>query len=158
MKKLVNNKNILIVVISLIIIALILIIVTKVFNKKEETKELESGVYISKETYQEPDAVIIKGRKLKKEKCLKDICISNVIINTSDNYNYVTYTVRNKGKGVQSGYLKVDFGKVEARLVYNELKAGETITTYTSSSRSLKGTKDFELKEISDEELLDINN
>jgi len=154
MNKLTKGRKVLIIIISLVILVFLLIIVTKIFNKPTE-KPLEKGVYIV-DGYRDPESVTIKGRKLKKEKCLKDICVSNIVIETTDNYNMVTYIVKNKGTANQSGYLKIDFGKVDAIIMYSDLKPGEKITTYSSSTKSLKNTKDYKIEELSMDDYMSI--
>ena len=63
-------------------------------------------------------ASISSSKKLQKEHCVDNICVSNVYIYYVDDRGEIKYTVENKSSSSKKGYLKMNFNGNEIYLNY----------------------------------------
>ena len=145
-----KKKKYLIIMIIIIILILLLIIVTNVFNKDNiNINELEEGAYILPGEVKNTDMKKVSNRGLKKEKCIDDICISNVYIECSKDGGYVHFSVTNKGKETKSGYLKLIIGDLDSVIIYSKVEPGKTKKSSTQySDKDLGKAKDYSIQEF----------
>ena len=154
-------------IISLIIIIILLLLVLSLvyfLGKKDTNKgqELIDGKYIKSGEYYfdtsanayDPNILIRTSDAIKKEHCLDNICLSDVVIKyTRENEGYVQSTVTNKSKSKQSGYVKMDFGDDLILLVSYNLKPNESDTSYSIyNSLDLNNVVDYKLIKVSESE------
>ena len=148
-----KNKKYLFVTILIVVLVLILIIVTNVFSDDYNVNKLEDGVYIVPGSYKDPNLKKITNDGLKKEKCVKNICVKRITIECTKEYGTINYVVTNKGKEIQSGYINIFIGDFKGTVVYSKIGPGKSKDGFIGyKGFDLTNAKDFELKEFSFED------
>ena len=152
------KKNKMIIIPAIIVVLSILLMLASNYYKnhnKVDLSKYEGGIYISSEEYVSPDLVLVTNSKMKREKCLDGICVRGVVIEIDGNSGQVKYKIRNTTKKTKSGILKLVFDNISVLAIYDDLESGKTVESFSSfTGIDLRNEKDYELKNITDEEYL----
>ena len=148
MKK--NKKWILFII---LIVLFIVLIILAFFNHGKKESDDEGKIKILSGVYNDPDCVTITNQSLKKEQCINDLCVRNVVLNSYPNKGSITYKITNKSNKELSGYLKLVFDSYTAYIVYDKLGAGKTEDGYVGySGFDLRNEKEYKLQKLTDSE------
>lgn len=149
-----KTRNIVIAVLVVAILILLILIIVNIF-KTDDTKTTE-GVYIVPGEYTDPNLVKVTNRNLKKEQCVDNICVSNIVINCDESYGKIDYVIKNKNKSKKSGYLKITIGDYSSYIIYNELGAGKSKNEYIFyNGYDLRKAKNYSIKKLTVDENVD---
>lgn len=138
-----NNKN-LIIAICIVILSGILFSLAFVIKPKAvkyDTSKYPKGTKVN------------TSKKLQKEHCVDNICVSNVYIYYVDDRGEIKYTVENKSSSSKKGYLKMNFNGNEIYLNYDFSQNGnkyENIASYTGTD--IGKVKNYTLKKLTKKE------
>ena len=147
-----KKRKIAIVVVSILLIVFILIILLFISPKDELNLDdyPSSKVYIIR-GQKNPDEKTVTNKNLKKEQCVNNICVKNVIITINGNISQITYKITNKGDEPSFGYLKMVFNGDDKQFLIYDLQAGETKDGQIGvHGRDLSKYKKYELQELLD--------
>ena len=145
-------RNIVIVVLVIAIIILLVLILINIF-KKEDKKKVTEGVYIVPGEIADPNMKKVTNRNYKKEKCVDNICVSNIVINCDKDYGKIDYTIKNKGKKKESGYLKITIGDYSSYIIYKDLGSGKSKNEYIFyNDYDLRKAKDYTIRKLTVDE------
>ena len=153
MKK--SKRNLLIIIISSVIVILLIIIVIFAFKHKDNMfdKDATNGYNILDEVIEIPGTNIISNDSLNEEKCLDDICVSNVKIYAVDNTGRVECVVKNNTANVKSGYLKLTASGQTVLIAYKELGPGESVNAIAGyDGKSISSADSYTIENLTKKE------
>lgn len=147
-----KRKRILIIVILIIVLVLLYVIVSNVFVK-EDYNNYKEGVYIVPGEYKDPDIIKVTNKNLKAEKCIDDICISNVYIECTKNQGTIYFTAKNNGSETKSGYLRLYIDDFNTIIIYSKVKPGKTKEGFSGYlNHDLRKASSFKIEKLTYEE------
>lgn len=136
-----DKKKIFIVIIVLVLV--LLLIILGLFTGKDEEVDLSNY----------PDGTkLITNRKLKAEKCIDNICVSNLHIYYVNKTGTVEFTLENKKDVKASGYYKLVFDDEELIIIYRFDGKGKYNSKTSFNSRDLSKAKDYKFEKLTKED------
>lgn len=125
--KLIENKNLKIILPIILFFVLILIVaLASKADKNRDDKVLEDGYTISNEVVELPGTNIISNEALNATKCIDDICLSDVKIYSAEGIGRVECMAVNNTSEVKSGNIEITLGEAKILISYKNLEPGES--------------------------------
>ena len=155
MKKFIKEHSTLaIVIISVLLILLVILGVILATRQKNSHKVMGNDYLIQEKEVEFPGTKVVSTDGLKEEKCLNNICVSNITVYSNDSRGRIECTITNKTQEKKSGYLKVLFDNQTLIVAYNNLlPEGSTKAVAQFEGYSLKDANNYSLDSLSKEEL-----
>lgn len=160
-KKFLNKKN-LIIICSVLLFVLIIIILVEVFDKSgiddNKPKPIDYSnvkyITVSDELSDDPDRIKISGKKMKKEQCYDNICISDVEILCYENIGTISYIIWNTETVAKDVYLKIKIGDFNGHILVDKLEPGDKYRGHIGyDGYDLRKTKSYKLQPMTDDEI-----
>ena len=154
MNKKVNNKKMYLWICLIIMILIIVIVVLfAISNNTPKANKNPDAVSIIPGVPDDPNRITVTNKNMKKEQCVNDICIKDVVVTCYPDRGSIKYKITNKGKSEVSGYLKMVFDNYTGYIVYNNLGGGKTEDGYIGySGYDLRKIKEYQLRKLSNSE------
>lgn len=158
-----NDKKKKTIILVIIVLALVILTVGIILAFSEEKTSkgknpLDDDEYknnytlVNGEKY--ADATVITSDALKKDHCLDDICIRDLTIYESDDYNNVEMTIANNGSDTATGSLALVFEERVLMVSYDSLKGGSTVSHRIQlDKKRISNVEDFVVRNLSKEEM-----
>ncbi len=165
LKKKINelDRKVLIFVFSaILLLLLLLIVINTIHNKDNDDVDTPSkidvskikGVYVSDERTYYDDSVFLSGKRLSKEKCFDDICVSDIKIICNEKSGEIDYVLKNNGENKKSIYLKIVIGKYSGYIIKENVDSKVKTEGHIGySGYDLRKTKSYKLKPMTDDEI-----
>lgn len=164
LKKKINefDRKKLIFVFSVILLLLLLLIIINIIHSKDDNVDTPSkidvskikGIYVSDERTHYDDSVFLSGKRLSKEKCFDDICVSDIKITCNEKSGEIEYVLKNNNKSKKAIYLKIVIGKYRGYIIKENVDSSVKINGYIGySGYDLRKTKSYKLQPMTDDEI-----
>ena len=152
------DDKLLVSIIAALVALAVIIVVVLVWNKSNQfDKNSSNGYEISDEVVEMPGTNTISNEALDEEKCLDDICVSEVKIYAVGKAGRIECIVKNNTDTVKSGYLKLTASGQTVLIAYKKVEPGQTIKAIAEyNGKSINEADGYTIEKLTKEEIKSI--